>query len=65
MGLTKSGLNSGVVLFSSDHITEFCCILLVHTSLKRSYSAFDIFQKVVFCLALYIKEVSLQTFIMS
>ena len=28
------------------------------------YCAFDIFQKVVFCLVLYTKEVNLQTFIM-
>ena len=28
------------------------------------YCAFDIFQKVVFCLALYTKEVNLQTFVM-
>ena len=28
------------------------------------YCAFDIFQKVVFCLALYTEEVSLQTFVM-
>ena len=28
------------------------------------YCAFDIFQKVVFCLALYTQEVNLQTFVM-
>ena len=28
------------------------------------YCAFDIFQKVVFCLALYTEEVNLQTFVM-
>ena len=31
---------------------------------KYYYCAFDIFQKVVFCLALYTEEVNLQTFAM-
>ena len=30
----------------------------------RAYCAFDIFQKVVFCLSLNTKEVNLQTFVM-
>ena len=32
--------------------------------LKIPYCAFDIFQKVIFCLALYTEEVNLQSFVM-
>ena len=31
---------------------------------KQTYCAFDFFQNVVFCLALYTEEVNLQTFVM-
>ena len=36
----------------------------IYNSSVSAYYAFDIFQKVVFCLALYTEEVNLQTFVM-
>ena len=38
--------------------------LMLSAKRKSSYCAFDIFQKVVFCLTLYTEEVNLQIFVM-
>ena len=39
-------------------------VITIHVYGVSGYCAFDIFQKVVFCLTLYIEEVNLQTFVM-
>ena len=47
-------------------VHETCVVIIPEDSsiCKAAYCAFDIFQKVVFCLTLYTEEVNLQTFVM-
>ena len=48
-----------------EWIIYFCPFRIFLKCLEKScYCAFDIFQKVVFCSALYTEEANLQTFVM-
>ena len=58
MGLRKAGLNNGVVVISNGRFGGMSLYMFC------LYCAFNIFQKVVLCLAIYTEEVNLQTFVM-
>ena len=46
------------------HVNFYFIVHVLYVIKFSNYCAFDIFQKVIFCLALYTEEVNLQFFVM-